>query len=91
MKCKGIKDEQAIATLAWHSEDNSSLCLESLETQQTNLQALIALLIEKFEKKKTVNLDVYQMRQRPGETVAESLVLESFLRYLSHLERSVVM
>ena len=33
VKCMRIKDEQAMATLAWHWEGNARLWLESLQTQ----------------------------------------------------------
>ena len=67
--CTGLKNEQAMATLAWHLEGNARLWFENLEEPPTNLDTLKTLLKTKYKKSVQVNLDVYSMRQSPHESV----------------------
>ena len=69
----GLKEKQAIATLAWHLTGLARLWYESLPVRPESLDRFKELLIEKFKKSKFANLEVYTMRQSPGETTEQFL------------------
>ena len=69
----GLKEQQAIATLAWHLNGLARLWYESLPVRPESLDRFKGLLFEKFKKSKCANLDVYTMRQSPGETSEQFL------------------
>jgi hypothetical protein len=71
--CTGLKDDRAMATLAWHLEGNARLWFDNLQTPPTNLDNLKALLTDKYKKSVQINLDVYTMKQIPTESVDNSL------------------
>lgn len=48
--CTGITDEQGLATLAWHLEDNARLWFEYLDPEPHTLDALRDMMLAKFRK-----------------------------------------
>lgn len=74
--CTGLNDEQAFATLAWHLDGTARLWFEHLTTQPGSLAELKTALGNKFKETEEMNMQVYKMKQKVGESVS------SFLRRL---------
>ena len=72
-KCTGINDEQALATLAWHLEGNARLWFEQLATEPDTLNGLKDAIIAKYKLEKPVNMGVYTLKQKVGESANDFL------------------
>ena len=74
--CTGLNDEQAFATLAWHLDGTARLWFEHLPTQPNSLADLKTALETKFKETEEMNMQVYTLKQKEGESV------NNFLRRL---------
>ena len=68
-----LSSEQQLATLRWHLGGVARLWYESLEIEPTNVDDLIAKLKDKFKTDCGVDINLFSMRQSPGETVENFL------------------
>lgn len=68
-QCLNLKDEQALAQLAWHLTGMAQLYYNSLAVPPTELKTLKDLLKEKFKLEKPVNLSIFSLKQDINESV----------------------
>ena len=71
--CTGINNKQALATLAWHLDGNARLWFEQLNPEPSTLDELKDALQDKFHKDEAINMSIYCMRQKSGESVEDFL------------------
>ena len=71
--CTGLNDTQALAALSWHLDGNARLWYEQLDTVPDTLEKLRTDLTNKYTQTKVVDLCIYSMVQKVGETVGEFL------------------
>ncbi|XP_045167858.1 uncharacterized protein LOC123531142 [Mercenaria mercenaria] len=71
--CTNIKDDQAVAQLAWHLGGFARLYDESQSPAPTTLDQLKTLLTNKFKLENPVNLDIFNMKQEISENAEQFL------------------
>lgn len=89
IRATSMKDEQAVATLALHLTGLARLWYEGLSTRPANTRELQDLLKAKFKSRQEVNLEVYNMKQSPGEPLSQFLNRVEQATYIYHIEPKV--
>lgn len=89
VRATALKDEQAVASLAWHLKGLARLWYESQNIRPERINELKDMLVAKFKIEKEASLDIYTMKQSPGETLNQFLNRLEQATYINNIPENV--
>jgi hypothetical protein len=86
---KDIRAWEIVASLAWHLKGLAILRYESQNIRPERVNELKDILVAKFKIEKEASLDIYTMKQSPGETLNQFLNRLEQATYINNIPENV--